>query len=238
MGRRRGHGVGDRPNGRRAGIRRDVLASNVNQASTCLPPPVPRGDRHITRCPPQPGSHRVRAPKVDGPAIRHRPTRHQATAKMKALAGSDTPAHPPLARGTRGRRPFLSSVLQRRENRVRKSYSMAMNAVSVGNRAPAQAGTQVKSRSACNPGLLPAQEHSRTYRRRRCRLGSAPPTPALHISIAVIHAAPQQPRSAAPSSTPHPRRSRPGSGPPTARESSCSRSPWAGSRSARPSSPR
>ena len=117
--------------------------------------------RHITRCPPQPGSYRVRAPKADGPAIRHRPNRHQATAKMKALAGSDTPAHPPLARGTRGRRPFLSSVLQRRENRVRKSYSMAMNAVSVGNRAPAQAGTQVKRRSACNPGLLPAQAHRR-----------------------------------------------------------------------------
>ncbi len=97
---------------------------HVNQASTCLPPPVPRGDRHITRCPPQPGSHRVRAPKAGGPAIRHRPTRHQATAKMKALAGSETPANPPLARGTRGRRPFLSLAgRQRRQRCVRKSYS-------------------------------------------------------------------------------------------------------------------
>jgi hypothetical protein len=113
MGRRRGLGVGDRPNGRRAGIRRGVLALVRNQASTCLPPPVPRGDRQITRCPPQPGSHRVRAPKVDGPAIRYS---HPAQAHPASGDGEDE--------GPRGRRtPHTLRLHEAREGAGRLSPS-------------------------------------------------------------------------------------------------------------------
>jgi len=99
MGRRRGHGVGDRPNGRRAGIRRDVLASNVNQASNCLPPPVPRGGMQRSRCPPQPG----RPPPARWPSVSGGRRKRQVRPSRERY-----PANPPLARGTRGRRPFLS----------------------------------------------------------------------------------------------------------------------------------
>ena len=105
----RGGGAIGRPNGRRAGHPEGQARypCSTRPAPACLPP-CHEGHRQRTRRPPQPESHRVRAPKADGPAIRHRPNRHQATAKMKALAGSETPAHLRLPRGTRARRPFLS----------------------------------------------------------------------------------------------------------------------------------
>ena len=116
MGRRRGHGVGDRPNGRRAGIRRDVLASNVNQASSCLPPPVPRGGMQRSRCPPQPG----RPPPARWPSV------SGGRRKRQVRPSRERYPRTPSACTRHARAPAVSlSVLQRRETCVRNSCSAA-----------------------------------------------------------------------------------------------------------------
>ena len=109
---------------------------SVNQASTCLPPPVPRGDRQRTRCPPQPGSHRLRAPKAA--SAPRASTRHQATGDDEGPRGRRHPANPPLARGTRGRRPFLSLAARQRRERCVRQILQSRSAY----RSPAKAGAQ------------------------------------------------------------------------------------------------
>ncbi len=100
-----GGGAIHRPSGRRAGIRRDVLASTRQPGQHLLATPVPRGARHITRCPPQ----REARHRHDG-----RPSTGTAGRGRQAQSGGDhKPANPPHARGTRGRRSLLSTCRNR-----------------------------------------------------------------------------------------------------------------------------
>jgi len=134
MGRRRGHGVGDRPNGRRAGIRRDVLASNVNQAGSCLPPPVPRGGMQRSRCPPQPG----RPPPARWPSV--------SGGRRKRQARPSREEHPrtPSACTRHARAPAVSLPLPcGRGGRRASAHPTARRAPS--SVIPAKAGIHTRS---------------------------------------------------------------------------------------------
>ena len=167
MGRRRGHGVGDRPNGRRAGIRRDVLALVRNQASTCLPPPVPRGDRQRTRCPPQPRSHRFPRPK--GRFGSQSFLRHQATGDDEGSRGRRTPQTLRLHEAREGAGRFSRSPYGRGGRGVSGNPTIAAATVprrTPGPRHHVSVATQRPSRA---PGLGPG------FRRGTGRVSEAPP---------------------------------------------------------------
>ena len=100
MGRRRGHGTGDRPSGRRAGIRRDVLATSINQASTCLPLPCHEGPGR------EPG---VRHSGKPATGTNGRPSTGTAGRGRQAPSGGDhKPANPPLHEAREGTGRFSS----------------------------------------------------------------------------------------------------------------------------------
>ena len=198
MGRRQGLARGDRPNGRRAGIRRDVLALTIHQASTCLPAPVPRGARQRNRCPPPPGSHRVRAPKA--PAISAQG--HQATAKMKALAGKHPRKTLRLHEAREGAGRF-SLPCSNGGTRVSANPTRAVPRRTGGDRraslrrSPAHAGAQAPRRctraapaTAGGPGPPPARGNAlglRTTRIIAAASRSLPPEQLLDIPQRELH---------------------------------------------------
>ena len=107
----------------------------------------------------------------------------QATAKMKALAGCRPPQNPPLARGTRGRRPFLSlAARQRRDNCARKSNGIARNAPSFGEpvlvrrREPGEANATPATLGSC----LRRSRAVREGRPALTRAGNGQPLPHPH----------------------------------------------------------